>query len=105
MSSEITEVIPLGPDDLMESPVQTMWKWHLKNGLDFQPADTLEPSFIHRKLAIAMFHKEHVSEKTLKNNLFNRVRVHKHNKDLVLYGDLLKFRGDKAEDDEEKEEA
>jgi len=98
MSSQNTGITPLGPDDIMESPVATMWKWHVMNGLEWQPADTLEDSFIHKKIAIAILDKSHISKKTVDNGLLNKVRRHKHKASLVLYGDLLKVRDQQHEE-------
>ena len=83
----------------MDSPVATMWKWHVMNGLECQPASTLEDSFIHKKLAAAILDKSHVSKKTIDNGLLNKVRRHKHHSSLVLYGDLLKVRDQQHEEE------
>ena len=69
-----------------------MWKWHLINKLAFQAADTLEQSFVHKRIAAVILNKSHVAEKTQKNGIFAGVRRHQHNADLLIYGDLLKIR-------------
>lgn len=92
ISREKTGVTPLHSGDLMESPIQTMWKWHLINDLSFQPGDTLERCFIHKRIAVAILRKEHLSKSAIDSGLLNRVSRLKHDANLVLYGDLLKVR-------------
>lgn len=87
----------------MESLVQTMHKWHLLNDLPSQMGSTIEGSYIHRRIAVAQMQMEHASEKTLDNRLFNKVRRHRCNSDLMLYGDLMQAkakRGEEAKEDE-----
>ena len=96
MSSQNVELIPLRPNDLMGTPVQTMWKWHLINGLDCQMSDTLEGSYVHRRIAAYQFGKTNISRKSQDNRLFSHVRRLEHNPELMLYGDLLRSKPDKG---------
>ena len=102
MSTQNPNLKPLEPGDLMESPLQTMWKWHLINALTFQAADTLERSFVHKRIAEVILDKSHVAEKTNKNGIFAGVRRHRHNTDLLIYGDLLKVK-EQHENEETKD--
>ena len=85
----------------MESPLQTMWKWHLINELRWLMADTLEASFIHKRIARAIFEKEHVTDSTAKGGIFKNVGRHQHDANLVRYGDLFKARVQGQSNEEE----
>lgn len=83
----------------MESPLQTMWKWHLINELTWLMADTLEGSFVHRRIAAEILKRSGATIATNDKSVFLHVRRYKHDKNLMLYGDLFKFK--KVQKDEE----
>lgn len=101
LSTQNHQITPLEPDDIMESPVATMWKWHAMNDLLFQVADTIEGCFIHRDIAVEILGKAHTSKSNIDGGILNKVRRHKHDGDLVLYGDLLKVKKQKHEEEKE----
>ncbi len=81
---------PMSPDYLTGNQVETLYKWHLANGLDFMPGDTLDRCWCHKLIAAAIIGKDHTAPVSQKNGIFHGVTVHKHNANWVLYGDLHK---------------
>ena len=103
MSTHNPRVVPLESGDLMESPLQTMWKWHLINELAFQPGNTLEDSFVHKLIALEVLDKSHVSMASAKSNIFPGMSRSHHNPNLLLYRDLLKVRAQQRKQQDEEE--
>ena len=94
MSTEVPDrdLVPMTPDLMTDSPVASLWNWHLANGLEFLPGDALATCWCHKFIAAALLHKSHLSKKRLDNSLFDGVGRHAHDANLVLYGDLQKAR-------------
>ncbi len=87
--SSLKRIKGLTASDFMESSVQTLWRWHVLNALPFIAATKVEDCFVHRQIAIEVIGKSHLDARSQANSL-THIAKHKHDNDLLRYGDLLK---------------
>jgi hypothetical protein len=93
---------PMSADYLTGNPIETMHRWHLANNLEFMPGDSMSASWCHKLIAAEILRKSHTAPESQRNGIFRGITVHRHNPNLILYGDLHKA---KSKVNHEKEKA
>jgi hypothetical protein len=80
---------PLGIEHFRETPIMTMWAWHLDNDRPMVVADSLEESYCDRDLMMLYFRKTNTQKKTQNETILKHVDRHRNDSNLVRYGDFL----------------
>ena len=63
------------------------------------PLHLLSNCFVHKLIAAEILNKSHVADSTNKKGIFLGVRRHENSVDLLRYGDLLKTKKKKPQED------